>query len=159
MVGVAGARGIHRLQTYGKGREVHRRSDDGEAREIRRDQVDGETREIHRRQTDDEAPTYDNKSYTISTTYHAGTLKMYSHHLGYHRRQTDGEARGTHIRQAHGEARGIHRRSYGEEAPTHDNRTYTISTTYHAGQLNLYSHHPGQPAQGTKTEPDITCIS
>jgi hypothetical protein len=25
-------------------------------------------------------PTYDNKAYTFSSTYHDGTLKMYSHH-------------------------------------------------------------------------------
>lgn len=46
-VGAAGARGMHKLQTY-----------------------------------EQQMPTYDNKAYTLSATYHAGTLKMYAHHLG-----------------------------------------------------------------------------
>ena len=40
-------------------------------------------RGIHKLQAyDQQVPNYDHKAYTISTTYHAGHLKMYAHHLG-----------------------------------------------------------------------------
>lgn len=41
------------------------------------------SRGIHKLQTyGQKVPTYDNKAHTLSATYHAGTLKMYAHHVG-----------------------------------------------------------------------------
>ena len=43
-------------------------------------------------------------------------------------------------------ARGIHSlQTYGQQVPAYDNNAYTLSTTYHAGTLKMYAHHPGQP--------------
>ena len=43
-------------------------------------------------------------------------------------------------------ARAMHSlQNYGEE-PVYDNNAYTFSSTYHNGQLTLYSHHPTAPA-------------
>lgn len=43
-------------------------------------------------------------------------------------------------------ARAMHAlQSYRQTKPTYDNKTYTISSTYHDGTLKMYSHHPTQP--------------
>ncbi|KAL8791169.1 MAG: hypothetical protein Q9195_006008 [Heterodermia aff. obscurata] len=51
-------------------------------------------------------------------------------------------------------ARGIHKlQTYNQKVPTYDNKAYTISTAYHAGQLKMYSHHLRQPnGPGTDEE-------
>ena len=49
--------------------------------------------------------------------------------------------------------RGMHAlRTYSEAVPFFDNDAHTISTTYHAGQLKLFSHHVSQP-NGPGTQP------
>lgn len=35
--------------------------------------------------------------------------------------------------------------SHGEEEPVYDGNAYTYSSTYHAGTLRLYAHHPTAP--------------
>lgn len=51
-------------------------------------------------------------------------------------------------------ARGIHKlQTCGQKVPTYDNKAYTLSATYHAGQLKMYAHHLGQP-NGPETEPE-----
>jgi hypothetical protein len=43
-------------------------------------------------------------------------------------------------------ARGMHSlQTYGQDHPTYDNKAYTITSTYHAGTLKIYAHHPSQP--------------
>ncbi|KAH0538442.1 hypothetical protein FGG08_004990 [Glutinoglossum americanum] len=56
-------------------------------------------------------------------------------------------------------ARGVHKlRSFGTDAATvYDNKSYTISSTYHDGHLRLYTHHPTQPtAPGREPEYHMT---
>ncbi|KAI9670790.1 MAG: hypothetical protein M1817_003901 [Caeruleum heppii] len=51
-------------------------------------------------------------------------------------------------------ARGIHQlQTYGQEVPAYDNHAYTLSATYHAGQLKMYAHHTAQP-NGPGTQPE-----
>lgn len=43
-------------------------------------------------------------------------------------------------------ARAMHTlQNYRQTKPMYDNKAYTISSTYHDGQLRMYSHHPTQP--------------
>ncbi|OJD21071.1 hypothetical protein ACJ73_07594 [Blastomyces percursus] len=43
-------------------------------------------------------------------------------------------------------ARGIHSlQSYQKDGPTYDSNTYTITSTYHGGQLKLYATHLAEP--------------
>ncbi|RMD41859.1 hypothetical protein DV735_g3278, partial [Chaetothyriales sp. CBS 134920] len=44
-------------------------------------------------------------------------------------------------------------RSYGQSNPVYDNNAYTISSTYHLGQLKMYSHTVSQP-KGPGTRPE-----
>lgn len=43
--------------------------------------------------------------------------------------------------------------SYGQSGPVYDNNAYTISSTYHAGQLKMYGHSVAQP-KGSGTQPE-----
>src|SRR5207244_1437638 len=39
-------------------------------------------------------------------------------------------------------ARAMHKlQSYGEDEPVYDNNAYTLTSTYHAGNLNMYATH------------------
>ncbi|KAL2369989.1 hypothetical protein RJ035_007334 [Blastomyces gilchristii] len=45
-------------------------------------------------------------------------------------------------------ARGIYKlQSYKQDEPTYDNKAYTITSTYQAGQLKLYTTHPTAPRE------------
>ena len=45
-------------------------------------------------------------------------------------------------------ARAMHAlQGYGQVEPTYDNKAYTFSSTYHDGQLKIYSHHPAQSSR------------
>lgn len=45
-------------------------------------------------------------------------------------------------------ARGIYRlQSYKQDEPAYDNKAYTITSTYQAGQLKLYTTHPTAPRE------------
>ena len=46
---------------------------------------------------------------------------------------------------------GLH--SYGQSEPVHDDKAYTISSTYHEGQLKMYGHSVAQP-NGLGTRPE-----
>lgn len=47
-------------------------------------------------------------------------------------------------------ARGMHKlQSYGQDEPVYDGNAYTITTTYHAGTLRMYTTHPTQAEDGT----------
>ncbi|KAF2452840.1 hypothetical protein BDY21DRAFT_293988 [Lineolata rhizophorae] len=51
-------------------------------------------------------------------------------------------------------ARGVHSlQTYGEDVPVYDNNGYTLSSTYHSGQLKIYAHHLSQP-NGPGTDPE-----
>ena len=44
-------------------------------------------------------------------------------------------------------ARAMHAlQGYGQAEPTYDNKAYTYSSTYHDGQLRMYSHHLTKPS-------------
>jgi hypothetical protein len=44
-------------------------------------------------------------------------------------------------------------RLYGKDEPVYDNNAYTLSGTYHAGQLKMFSHYTAQP-NGFGTQPE-----
>ena len=49
-------------------------------------------------------------------------------------------------------ARGMHAlQNYGQAEPIYDNKTYTLSSTYHDGQLKIYAHHPSKPQPSKDT--------
>ncbi|WEW61564.1 hypothetical protein PRK78_007055 [Emydomyces testavorans] len=51
-------------------------------------------------------------------------------------------------------ARAIHSlQTYRQKTPVYDNNIYTISSTYHAGQLKMYGHSAAQP-NGPGTQPE-----
>ena len=51
-------------------------------------------------------------------------------------------------------ARGIHKlQMYDQKLPKYDNKAYTLSATYQAGVLRMYTHHLGQP-NGPGTRPE-----
>jgi hypothetical protein len=51
-------------------------------------------------------------------------------------------------------ARSIHTlKTYGQANPTFDNKAYTITSTYHDGQLKMYAHNISQP-NGSGTQPE-----
>lgn len=46
-------------------------------------------------------------------------------------------------------ARGIHQlQSYKQEGSVYDNNAYTISSTYHDGTFQIFTHHPGLSDEG-----------
>ncbi|KAE8453668.1 hypothetical protein EG329_009179 [Mollisiaceae sp. DMI_Dod_QoI] len=48
------------------------------------------------------------------------------------------------------EARAMHQlQSYGKDEPVYDGNAYTITTTYHAGNLNMYATHITQGLGGS----------
>ena len=49
-------------------------------------------------------------------------------------------------------ARAMHAlQCYGQAEQTYDNKAYTFSSTYHYGQLKMYSHHLTQPSRPGKS--------
>jgi hypothetical protein len=51
-------------------------------------------------------------------------------------------------------ARAMHSlQSYGQDKPTYDNNAYVITSTFHNGQLKMYTSHPAQP-NGPGTQPE-----
>ena len=46
--------------------------------------------------------------------------------------------------------------SYGAGEPVYDNKAYTLSTTYYAGNLNMYATHPSPPGSGNSPEYHMT---
>ncbi|KAK3321448.1 hypothetical protein B0T19DRAFT_445206 [Cercophora scortea] len=56
-------------------------------------------------------------------------------------------------------ARGIHALlSYGKPEPVYDNNAYTITCTYQAGTLKMYTSHPIRPIQGGRIEYVMTQV-
>lgn len=51
-------------------------------------------------------------------------------------------------------ARGIHRlQAYGQDESVYENNAYTITSTYHNGQLKMFTSHPVQPnGPGSRSE-------